>query len=158
MNPTPTTRVLTRIRVECVDGDRWRVLEPFVVVTQRLGRIEVPAGFITDFNSTPRLLWNVLPPTECAEASVPHDLLYQRGELADVKVSQQDADAVHAELVAWIGSADDPATHDPDVPPRQPVAAWRRRAYAWGLWIGGGVAWAKYRRQAATARTAAPAA
>jgi hypothetical protein len=89
MNPTPTTRVLTRIRVECIDGDRWRVLEPFVVVTQRLGRIEVPAGFITDFNSTPRLLWNVLPPTECAEASVPHDLLYQRGELAGVKVSRR---------------------------------------------------------------------
>jgi len=144
-----STRVLTRIRVECLDGDRWRLLEPFVVVTDRLGRIEVPAGFITDFNSTPRLLWNILPPTECGEASVPHDLLYQRGAVNGRAITRADADAVHAELIAWIGSADDPATHDPDVPPRRPLSAWRRQAYRLGLRIGGGVAWSKYRRAAA---------
>ena len=139
------TRVLTRIRVECLDGDRWRLLEPFVVVTDRLGRIDVPAGFITDFNSTPRLLWNILPPTECGEASVPHDLLYREGVLNGRAITLEDADAVHAELVAWIGSADDPATHDPDVPPRRPLSALRQFCYHRGLRLGGWVAWNKYR-------------
>jgi hypothetical protein len=139
------TRVLTPLDVRCLDGDRWRVLAPFSVETVRLGRIDVPAGFITDFNSTPRLLWNLLPPTECGEAAVPHDLLYQLGVLNGRAISREDADAVHRELVAWIGSADDPATHDPDVPPRQPLAAWRRFAYHRGLRLGGWRAWGTYR-------------
>jgi hypothetical protein len=40
--------------------------------------VEVPAGFITDFASIPRGLWNVLPPTgKYGKAAVIHDFLYQ---------------------------------------------------------------------------------
>lgn len=39
--------------------------------------IIVPAGFVTDFASTPRALWSVLPPTGRYQlAAVVHDFLY----------------------------------------------------------------------------------
>lgn len=40
-------------------------------------RLTVPAGFVTDFASTPRWLWWILPPTgEYMEDALVHDWLY----------------------------------------------------------------------------------
>ena len=40
----------------------------------------VPAGFVTDFASIPRLFWRVLPPTgSYGKAAVIHDYLYRTG-------------------------------------------------------------------------------
>jgi Protein of unknown function (DUF1353) len=49
---------------------QYRVLQTnFVIV--------VPAGFVTDFASTPRALWSVIPPTGRYQlAAVVHDFLY----------------------------------------------------------------------------------
>jgi hypothetical protein len=52
--------------------------------------IVVPAGFVTDFASTPRGLWSVLPPTGRYQlAAVVHDFLYW-----DQACSREQADAV----------------------------------------------------------------
>lgn len=135
------TRVLTPLDVRYIDGENWLVMQPFSVYTARLGRIDVPAGRLTDFNSVPKPLWNILPPTECGEAAVVHDELYRRGEIVGVRISRADADEVHRELVAWVGSADDPSD-------RSPVRLWKRRAFDRGLRLFGWVTWRRYRASA----------
>lgn len=74
---------LSPLRVERLDGcNKWRVLESF---SYRVGSetsnvvIYVRAGFITDFASIPRGLWNLFPPVggKYDKASVLHDALYQ---------------------------------------------------------------------------------
>lgn len=51
-------------------ASRWLVQTP-------LGRISVPAGYILDGASVPRLLWSIYPPDGLYRAAVTlHDLLY----------------------------------------------------------------------------------
>lgn len=57
-------------------GERLTLTEPFVFVDDT-ERIEVPAGFCTDFNSVPRPLWVWFPPWQFPEAAVIHDYLYR---------------------------------------------------------------------------------
>lgn len=77
--------------------------------TSGVRRLTVPTGFITDFASIPRLLWNLLPPTgRYAKATVIHDYLYRTPLMA----TRKQADAVLFEamkfpchvspLVCWI--------------------------------------------------------
>ncbi|MGB7576378.1 MAG: DUF1353 domain-containing protein [Pseudolabrys sp.] len=52
--------------------------------------IVVPAGFVTDFASTPRALWSVIPPTGRYQlAAVVHDFLYW-----DQGCTREQADAI----------------------------------------------------------------
>jgi len=52
----------------------------------------VPAGFVTDFASTPRALWSVIPPTGRYQlAAVVHDFLYW-----DQGCTREQADTVFA--------------------------------------------------------------
>jgi hypothetical protein len=72
----------TPLKVMPVEGGRlWELLEPFVYYTDEVPveyAIRVPAGFITDFASVPRLLWWLLPPWgQYGKAAVVHDFLYQ---------------------------------------------------------------------------------
>ena len=61
-------------------------------------RITVPAGFVTDFASIPRLLWRLLPPTgRYTRASVVHDLLYRTPGLC----TRAQADAVLYEAMKY---------------------------------------------------------
>lgn len=68
------------LRLEFLDGHRWRVLEPFTYEIGEVGSgklIVVPDNFITDFASVPRGLWNLFPPTgPYGKAAVIHDLMY----------------------------------------------------------------------------------
>lgn len=61
-------------------ADHWRVLREFRFWADlpRLGRIwvTVPAGYLTDGASVPRLLWSLIPPWgQYGQAAVVHDLL-----------------------------------------------------------------------------------
>ena len=78
----------------------WRVTAPLVFYSEHLAReITVPAGFITDFASVPRLpVAYLLAGGEADEASVVHDYLYHSHELA-----RADADAVFEEAMAATG-------------------------------------------------------
>jgi Protein of unknown function (DUF1353) len=52
--------------------------------------IVVPAGFVTDFASTPRAIWSVLPPTGRYQmAAIVHDFLYW-----DQRCTREQADAL----------------------------------------------------------------
>ena len=62
---------------------QYRVLETTFVIV-------VPAGFVTDFASTPRALWSVIPPTGRYQlAAVVHDFLYW-----DQGCTREQADAI----------------------------------------------------------------
>jgi len=61
------------------DGRNWRVDECFDYESMVLDAIiQIPIGFVTDFASIPRVLWDWLPPTgKYARAAVVHDFLYR---------------------------------------------------------------------------------
>lgn len=71
---------IDKIRVEALpDGGNWRLLE---AISYRHGdvAVHVPAGFETDFASTPRLLWPIFPPFgRWTAAAVIYDYLYRTG-------------------------------------------------------------------------------
>ncbi|EDQ9400003.1 DUF1353 domain-containing protein [Salmonella enterica] len=57
----------------------WRVYEPFAFYLSNDERdvTEVPAGFITDLATVPRIFWTVLPPDgKYVKAAIIHDYLY----------------------------------------------------------------------------------
>lgn len=99
----------------------WKLLKPLVYQSDRAGEITVPAGFITDFASVPRLPVAYLLTANCGhEAAVVHDWLYTTHA-----VDRRTADAVFEEALAAGG---------------EPV--WR----VWLMWagvrIGGAGPWA----------------
>jgi hypothetical protein len=109
----------------------WIVDEPLVVDLDCLGtRVTVPAGFVFDFNSVPRFLWRLLPPTDFGEAGAVHDYLYRRDCVPCVK--RVYADQAHRELMEWHRAT--VRAIDPEMEP----AAWRVAAYYRGLRVGGG--------------------
>lgn len=122
---------LSPLRIELVgevENDyrgSWRLTAPLIYHSKRLGeRVEVPAGFITDFESCPRVPILFLAFGEIVHSpAVVHDWLYT----APVPVSRADADAVLREACIAVG-----------------VPAWR----AWGVWAGvrlGG--WRRYGKE-----------
>jgi hypothetical protein len=104
----------TALKVEpasAFDGQEWRLLEPLVFVSDVAGRIVVPAGFVTNFASVPRVpvVYELTGNTSSMAATV-HDYLYTTHA-----VSRDVADAVLREASA--------ATK---------VPGWRR----WIMWTG----------------------
>ena len=78
----------------------WIVRYPIDYYSNVLGKvITVPAGFITDLASIPRLLWWLYPPSGKYDlAVVLHDILYWRQE-----TSRKDADLVLHEAMLVCG-------------------------------------------------------
>lgn len=111
-------------------GTEFVLSEPLELITDGL-RIEVPADFETDFNSTPRMLWWWFPPTSYPEAGVVHDYLYRNPGV----LNRQQCDAVHRLILKLEGMRESK----------------RNAAYA-GLRIGGWRPWNRYRRADQTAR------
>ncbi|EHR8187321.1 DUF1353 domain-containing protein [Salmonella enterica] len=65
--------------LEMLDRYLWRVYEPFefYLSDDNCDVIEVPAGFITDLATIPRIFWTLLPPDgKYAKAAIIHDYLY----------------------------------------------------------------------------------
>jgi hypothetical protein len=79
--------------------------------------IVVPAGFVTDFASTPRALWSVIPPTGRYQlAAVVHDFLYW-----DQGCTREQADAIFRVAMA-----------EGNVKPYERDLMWHRRCAASG--------------------------
>ena len=56
--------------------DHWRVLTPFSYKIDQESWVTIPAGYLTDGASVPRLFWNMIPPWGAyGQAAVVHDLL-----------------------------------------------------------------------------------
>lgn len=91
---------LTPLRVEQISDDDWRVTEDFRYRSAVLDReILVPAGFVTDFASVPRLpVIYLLAGGVAVRPATLHDFLYRSGSAPKEK-----ADAVFLEAMELVG-------------------------------------------------------
>lgn len=121
----------TPLRLEFRDDSLFQLTESFEFLSEVTESIiRIPAGFVTDFASIPRVLWNILPPTgRYGKAAVVHDWLYQTRDAGTHKVWRDEADAVLREGMVALK-----------------VPWWQRWMIYVGIRIGGGVAWGHYRR------------
>ncbi|EEF5015739.1 DUF1353 domain-containing protein [Salmonella enterica] len=65
--------------LEMLGHYEWRVHEPFTfyLSDDSSDVIEVPAGFVTDLATIPRIFWSLMPPDgKYAKAAIIHDYLY----------------------------------------------------------------------------------
>lgn len=77
-------KFITDLDIRDIDGTQWKVLAPLIYETESdvfgqggATQLCVPAGFITDFASIPRIFWRILPPSgKYNKAAVVHDYLY----------------------------------------------------------------------------------
>lgn len=116
---------LTSLQVEPAsehDDGLWRLTAEFVYASDALGKVvTVPAGFVTDFASVPRIpIAYELTGNTSTEASVIHDYLYKTTTIC----TRQQADAVLKEASALTG-----------------VPAWRRNAMWLAVRLFGGSHW-----------------
>ncbi len=101
------------------DGDRWILLSNW----DYFG-FEVPAGFVTDLTSSPRLVWAVFPKWGVhGPAAILHDWLYYSGIVDRVQ-----ADAIFFDAMGACG-----------------VIPWKRRAMFAGVLLGGKKYWDYHR-------------
>ncbi|EBQ9424332.1 phage tail protein [Salmonella enterica subsp. enterica serovar Potsdam] len=73
------SRFTTPATLEMLDHYLWRIHDPFefYLSDDNSDVISVPAGFITDLASVPRIFWTLLPPDgKYAKAAIIHDYLY----------------------------------------------------------------------------------
>ena len=121
-----TAKIQTHLRVEAMTDSQWRLVDEFAYDSAVAGaRIIVPAGFITDFASVPRVpvaYWLVGDTAHLA--AVVHDFLYCTGIFPKAM-----ADRVFLEAMAVTG-----------------IPLWRRWAMYLGVTYGGDLAWASHRK------------
>jgi uncharacterized protein DUF1353 len=106
------------------NGKSLKLTEAFRFVDGDLV-VDVAAGFVTDFNSVPRGLWNFFPPWEFPEAGVVHDFLYR----SPGQLSRGQVDDIHGRIMEIEGAG-----------------WWLRRSARMGLRLGGWKPWRKYRK------------
>lgn len=79
----------------------WRVHEPFAfyLSDDNSDVIEVPAGFITDLATIPRIFWVLLPPDgKYAKAAIIHDWMYD-----NALRTKKEADLIFLDGMAVLG-------------------------------------------------------
>lgn len=110
------------------DGERWELVTSFTYHVGELGspdKIEVPAGFVTDFGSVPRIFWPLVSPQGKAKgAFVLHDFLYFTGQR-----SRLVCDAILEEAMEVCG-----------------ISHFQRWLVWKGVRVGGWAAWKSHRR------------
>lgn len=75
----------------------YRMLSDLTCVIPNFGRITVPAGFVTDFASIPRIAWTWLSPEDPVVLfpSIIHDFLYSvRGDLSGRTLTRAECDEI----------------------------------------------------------------
>lgn len=96
------TRFLEPLVLEFLDGHNYKLISEFDYHTDvdPLVIVKVPKGFITDFASVPKILWNILPPTgQYGKAAVIHDYLYR----TLYQATKDEADCVFLEAMKALG-------------------------------------------------------
>lgn len=88
--------------------DHWRVLSPFSYMIKPAHWISVPAGYLTDGASVPRVFWNIIPPWGLyGQAAVVHDILCEYLTIIvhglPVAISRAQCDAVLNEAMIHLG-------------------------------------------------------
>ncbi len=127
--------------VEDLENGNWVVKEPFVYVLEPIPGVAhrfvaIPEGFLTDFASIPRGLWNVFPPNGCSydRAAVVHDYLYRGGFVTQIVGNLElHKDPTRAEADSILKEAMNVSN-----------VGWFTRQVVWaGVRVGGRCAWAK---------------
>lgn len=132
-------------QVEPLEGNRYRLVSLYTYEWEHEGevyRITVPAGFVNNLASVPRILWFYISPFDLGRAALVHDYLYaRRGRLplgyftrkkdngwhwepVDKPWSRYDADRLFARMMRESG-----------------VSRTKRRRAFWAVRIFGGGAW-----------------
>lgn len=94
----------TPLLLEYLDGRQFRLLAGFVYETRLVpsGAVYVRAGFVTDFASIPRGLWNLFPPTgHYGKAAVVHDWLYRCTDVDRATCDKVFLEAMQVLGVGW---------------------------------------------------------
>ncbi|EAR0004378.1 DUF1353 domain-containing protein [Salmonella enterica subsp. diarizonae] len=87
--------------LEMLGHYNWRVYEPFAfyLSDDNSDVIEVPAGFVTDLATVPRVFWSVMPPDgKYAKAAIIHDYLYD-----NALRTKKEADLIFLDGMAVLG-------------------------------------------------------
>jgi hypothetical protein len=104
-------------------GKNWR-LPPELTFAANGKSWTIPAGFVTDFASSPRITWAIVPPFgDYLLGALAHDFLYRTGA-----VPRAEADAIFYALMVELG-----------------VPWWKRTAMYLAVRAGG---WASYKAMA----------
>ena len=101
-SPASDPRFLEPLVLEYIDGRNWKLISEFDYRTDVFPHppIKILAGFLTDFASVPKLMWNILPPTgKYGKAAVVHDYLYRTKGIA----TKDQADHVFLEAMTALG-------------------------------------------------------
>ena len=86
--------IVVLFRIVIPERVLWKLEAPLIYQGKK-ERFVVPAGFITDFASVPRILWWIFPPYgEFTKAAVVHDYLYDCGY-----VSRGDSDGIFRRIM-----------------------------------------------------------
>ncbi|MCS3766152.1 hypothetical protein HNP12_000191 [Aeromonas hydrophila] len=94
-NTTNTTKFIQPVLVP-VDDLNWELHEDYYVKTSKVSFI-IPAGFITDLASVPKIVWNLYPPFGLyTGAAVAHDYLYRNPKM---RMTREEADSVFLEVM-----------------------------------------------------------
>ncbi|ELM3415986.1 DUF1353 domain-containing protein [Salmonella enterica] len=87
--------------LEMLGHYKWRVYEPFAfyLSDDNSDVISVPAGFVTDLATIPRIFWSVMPPDgKYAKAAIIHDYLYD-----NALRTKKEADLIFLDGMAVLG-------------------------------------------------------
>lgn len=88
--------------------DHWRVLTSFSYKIDNDSWITIPAGYLTDGASVPRLFWNIIPPWgKYGQAAVVHDLLCEYLMVVrngrPERITRARCDAILNEAMTYLG-------------------------------------------------------
>ena len=98
----------------------WTVLSPLTYTTNDNIKITAPKGFNTNFASTPRIFWSLVPPWgKYGKAVILHDYLYYSG-----LYSKKNADLIFLEAMETLN-----------------VVKWKRYAMYYSVKNFGFIAW-----------------
>lgn len=102
---------LTPLDVRELPDGQWELLAD-LVYQGNTDRIVVPKGFVTDFASVPRFLWNIVPPYgKYTKAAVLHDFLYRKQPpvrmMNDVmaRITREDSDGIFDRTMEELGTS-----------------------------------------------------
>ena len=131
------------LNLNYIDGRWWEIASEFTYSLNSREVVNVPAKFVTDFASIPRIFWNFFPPAGTyGKGAVIHDWLYQYQGISSSfggddslsyihhLTSRYEADNIFMETMR--------ATH----------VKWSTRWILYlGVRLGGWVVWKRYRRE-----------
>jgi len=114
------------VKIHTLRPQEREIFVPFTYITNAGSSIVVPKGFFTNFASTPKFLWFILPPLDhYGKAAVVHDYLYRS---VDVKYSRSEADLILKEACEVLK-----------------VKPWKTFTLYWGVRLFGWWAWNRHR-------------